>query len=102
MTFDAWLAGVSIVLLIPALVGSVLLVSAALQRPRIGALNDRAFIAVAICLMILSGVTITVNRLTGYSFMPIEAARVVFLLSLIMLELVPVYWLYLWRTGRLG
>lgn len=102
MSIDVLLAGVSVILLFPALVGTVLLVSAAIGRPRIGALTDRAVIAVDICVMILSGVTITVNRLNGYSLFPIEAARVLFLLSLVLLEVVPVYWLWLWHTHRLG
>lgn len=102
MTVDATLALISIALLPFSLIGSFLLIQAAFEGPRIGALTDRALIAVDICVMIVSGVAITVNRLTGYSLFPIEAARLLFLISLVLLEVVPVYWFWLWRSGRLG
>lgn len=102
MNVDLALVAVSVALLPFSVVSTFLIVSAAYQRPRIGILTDRAIIALDITLMIISGVTVSINRITGYSLFPIEVARVLFLVSLILLELVPVYWLWLWKTGRLG
>lgn len=102
MTPDVWLALLSIGLVPFSIVCSVILWRAAIVKPHIGALTERAWIAGIIALMVISGTVITINRLNGYNLFPIEMARVLFLVSLILLEFVPVAWMGLWMTGRLG
>lgn len=85
-----------------AIVSFLLLLNEARKPPRFGALTERAFIGAAITLMVVSGVTVTINRVSGYSLLPIDAARLLFLASLVMLEFVPVIWLVLLVTHRLG
>lgn len=102
MTSDTFLVILSLVLFVPCIVSVVLLVQEANKEPHIGALTERAVIGIDIAVMVGSGVLITINRITGYSLFPIEVARFVFLGSLILLEFVPVFWLYLLLTRRLG
>ena len=102
MTLEVWLVGLSLFLAIPSIISTVLLVGEANKRPRIGALVERAIIGVAIAVMVVSGSLLTINRINGYSLFPIEVARILFLGSLIMLEFVPVLWLFLLFTRRLG
>ena len=102
MNTDAFLVGLSIVLLVPCLLSVTLLVQEANKKPRIGALTERAVIGVDIAVMVVSGVLITLNRITGYAFFAVDVARMAFLGSLVLLEFVPVFWLYLLATRRLG
>lgn len=92
----------SLTLAVPSVISTVLLIGEANKRPRIGALTERAIIGVAIAVMVISGCLLTINRINGYSLFPIEVARLVFLASLILLEFVPVIWLYLLFTRKLG
>lgn len=102
MTLEVWLVGLSLFLAVPSIISTVLLVGEANKRPRIGALVERAIIGVAIAVMVVSGSLLTINRINGYALFPIEAARNLFLASLIVLEFVPVLWLFLLFTRRLG
>lgn len=102
MTLDAFLVVLSLALVPFSVVSTVLLVSEARKPPRIGALSERAVIAVGITIMVLSGTFITLNRILGNSLFAVEAARLLFLASLILLEFIPVVWLVLLYSRRLG
>lgn len=102
MTADALLSVLVVVLVPFSWVSAVILIRAARQRPRIGALTERAVIAVAIAIMVTAGGVITVNRNADHAFFPIEAARVVFSLAVIVVGAVPLGWTYLWFAGKLG
>lgn len=102
MKFDDFLSLLALVLAPFSVISTVVLARAAVIKPRIGALVERTVIGLVIAVMVVSGALITFNRLTGYSLFPAEVSRVLFLLSLIALALVPIVWLVLWLTGRLG
>lgn len=102
MTFDDFLSVLALALAPFSVISTVLLARSAVIRPRIGALVERTVIAVVIAVMVVSGALITLNRISGYSLFPVEVSRLLFLLSLITLAMVPVAWLALYVTGRLG
>lgn len=102
MTLDSLLIVLSIALAPFAILSTVILVEEARKPPRIGALTERAVIAVVIAIMVVSGTLLTINRVNGFALFPVEAARAIFLMSLISLEFVPVGWLALLVTHRLG
>lgn len=102
MSADAFLVILSLLLAPFSVVSTALLIHEAWKKPRIGALTERAVIGADILVMIVSGVAITINRLTGYDFFPVEFARLLFLGSLVVLEFVPLYWFALFATHRLG
>lgn len=81
---------------------AAVLVWAARQPPRIGALTERAVIAVIIAVFISSIALLVYNTETGRTIIDQEAARIVFRVSVLLLGLVPVSWVILWLTGRLG
>lgn len=78
-----------------------LLVRAALVKPRIGALTDRAVIATIISIFGTVALILTVNTDTGAVVFALDAARVTFRLSVVALLVVPVLWLLLFLTDRL-
>lgn len=83
--------------------GSTLLLgSRAVRRPYIGALIERFLIAVLISWILTSGTLITWNRETGYSAFGIDAGRALFTAGLFGLAPVPIVWLLLFATNRLG
>ena len=102
MTLESILVALSLALVPFSIISVALLVNEARKPPRIGALTERAMIAVCIAAMVISGTLLTINRINGYALFPIEVARVVFLSSLILLEFVPVFWLALLATNNLG
>lgn len=74
----------------------------AIQRPRIGALTERAAIALIISLLITASAILVLNTMTGRALFDADAARLIFRISLLGLGLVPVAWLYLFFANRLG
>jgi hypothetical protein len=99
---DGLLAAFAVLMVPFAVVSTVILFYAARQVPRVGALTERTFIGADICLMLLSGAGLTINRFTGYALFPLDVARGIFSVSLILLGLVPIWWVILWYQGRLG
>lgn len=77
-------------------------VGTAEEGGRVGALNERAFIALDICFMLGSGALLTINRLTDHAFFPTAVAAPIFSVSLIILGLIPINWVRLWYQGKLG
>lgn len=102
MTIDDLLAGLVLVLVPFSWLSSLVLLRAARRPPRIGALSERAAIALAIAIMVTAGGLITFNRTADHAFFPVDVARIIFSLAIIAVGSVPVAWTILWLTGRLG
>lgn len=79
-----------------------LLVRAALQKPRIGALTERAVIAVILAIIGAISVVIVWNTESGFALFPTEVARTLFRVGLFVMFAIPLYWLWLFVTNRLG
>ncbi len=97
-----WLTVALFALVVASWASTVLLFRAALLRPRIGALTERAVIALIISAFGTVCAFLVMNTETGGSLLALDAARVVFRLLLLGFLLVPVYWLWLYATNRLG
>ena len=98
----AALTPLAIALTIAAWCSLVVLTHAALQKPRIGALSERAFIAFIIAVLGTVACTLAINTDAGRPWFGAEAASMLFRLSIIAVLAVPSIWLALWVTGRLG
>lgn len=85
-----------------AWVSTSVLVYAARQRPRIGALTERSVIALIIAAFLTSIALIVLNTQSGYAFLSPDLARSVFRVTVLLLGAVPFVWVVLWLTGRLG
>lgn len=90
-----WLAVALVALTVASWASTFLLIRAARERPRIGALNERAYIAVAMSAFGTVCVWLALNTES-------DIARVVFRLCLVAFLLFPVYWLFLYFTHGLG
>jgi hypothetical protein len=75
---------------------------AATRRPRIGALTERAFIALVVASLGTVSCLIVLNTDNGHAFFTTEVASLLFRLAIIAVLAVPALWLVLWLTGRLG
>lgn len=102
MKLDDLLAGLVILLTPFSWVSAFILWRAARLPPRIGALTERAVIAVAIAIMVSAGGLLTLNRTTDHSLFPVEVARIIFSLSVVTIGMIPLAWTLLWFFGRLG
>lgn len=89
-------------LAIASWLSTILLVNAAMQRPRIGALTERAVIAVVLSALGTVAVVLRINGDTGYALFPIDAARIIFGITVLGLLLTPCLWLLLYLSNRLG
>lgn len=98
----AILAVVIFVMVPFAWISFLVLAHAARGPRRIGALTERAVIAFAIAIMVTTGALLTYNRSADSPVLTVDAARILFSLSLIVIGAVPVGWTVLWLTGRLG
>ena len=80
----------------------VLVRAACCEHPRIGALSERALVAVIIATFgTVYSVVIFNAEILGY-IVDIDTMRVVRRLAVMMLLLVPVWWSWMFATGRLG
>jgi len=80
----------------------VVLGRAAMRKPRIGALTERAFIAFVIAALGSVSCAIVLNTDSGHAYFPTEVASLLFRLAIIAVLAVPTLWLVLWMTGQLG
>lgn len=96
-----WLAVSLGFLTIASWASTFLLVRAALIRPRIGALIDRAIIAAIISAFGTVSMLLVINTETGWAFFALDLATATFRLSVLGLLLVPVLWIVLYVTDRL-
>lgn len=85
-----------------AVISASLLVRAAIRKPWIGALVERAGIGALIAFFGVVSVVLVLNTESGYLLMDREAASNVFRLTLLGLLAVPSFWDWLYFTGRLG
>jgi len=97
-----WLSVALIALTITSWASTFLLVRAARQPPRIGALVERAIIAVVLSAFGTVCVVIVFNTDAGWEWFTNDAARALFRLSLFAFLLIPCVWLGLYLTDRLG
>jgi hypothetical protein len=97
-----WLTVLLTLVAIAAWVATAVLVRAAFQRPRIGALTERAVVAFFQSAFGTVCVILVLNTDTNGSILAIEAARILFRVLLLGLLLTPVWWLYLYLSNRLG
>lgn len=75
---------------------------AAFHGVRIGALTERAFIAFVLAMLGTVGSVLRYNTDSGFSLMPMQAATVVFAVTILFVLLIPTAWLVMWLLGRLG
>jgi hypothetical protein len=97
-----WLTIALSALALAAWASTVLLVRAALVRPHIGALTERAVIAVLLSAFGTVCVVLVWNSDSGQALFAIDAARILFRVCLFGLLLVPTIWIVLYATNRLG
>lgn len=83
-------------------ISAALLVRAARKRPRIGALTERAFLAVKDALFGIVCVVLVWNTDTSQALLPLEVARILFRGLLFLNLLIPPIWLVLYLTNRLA
>jgi hypothetical protein len=79
-----------------------LLARAAYWHPRIGALTERAIIAFVLSVFGSASVVLVWNTESGQALFPVEIARTISRLDLFVLLLIPIAWLVLYATNRLG
>lgn len=91
-----------VLLTVFAVVSAVLLVNAAVRRPYIGALVERAAIGVLIAGFGVVSAILVLNTEADHALFDIETARILFRLFLLGLLGVPSFWVWLYRSGRLG
>lgn len=102
MTLEGLLTGLVFALVPVTWLSTGILAVFAVQRPRIGALTERAVIALMISLLITSGAVLALNTVLGRALFDADMARIVFRVSLLGIGLVPAAWLVLFVTNRLG
>lgn len=102
MSADRILAWVILVLGSVGWFCSAVLVTAAIRKPRIGALTERAFLGILLALFATVAGIAALNTDANAALFPVELARVLVRVLIIALEVVPVVWVYLYFTGRLG
>lgn len=83
-------------------VSAFVLVRAALPRPRIGALTERAIIAVVIALFVTVYALAALNTDAHFPFFDTDTVRFIVRIFVVILGLLPAWWTFLWLTGRLG
>lgn len=94
---------VLVYLLVPfAWLSTGVLAYAASGKPRVGALVERTWIAFVIAIFLTTVAVIVFNTESDQALIQIEIARIIFRVSVLLLGLVPVAWVILWLTGRLG
>lgn len=102
MNLDDILAYLVYALVPFAWVSTAILWWAARRPPRIGALTERTVIAFVIAVFLTSIAVIVYNSESERFLFPTEVARIVFRVSVLIIGLVPVSWVILWASGRLG
>ena len=75
---------------------------AALRPPRIGALTERAFIALVIAVLGTVSSALRYNTDSGFTIVPQPVAALIFACTMLVVLAIPTVWLALWLLGRLG
>lgn len=85
-----------------AVISAAILLRAALNRPFIGALLERAGIGGIIAAFGVTSTVLILNTETGWTLIDRETASILFRVSLLALLAIPTFWDYLYYSGRLG
>ena len=83
-------------------ISTAILVWAAWQRPRIGVLTERAALGVFLSLFCTIYGLAALNSDQGFAVFDEDTVRTIIRLLVLALGLIPAYWVYLYKTGRLG
>jgi hypothetical protein len=81
---------------------TMILVNAARKRPRIGILTERAAIGVFLSLFVSIYALAALNSDTGFSWLDSQTVKTVVRVLVVILCFIPVYWVFLYLTDRLG
>ena len=91
---------IAVLTIVAAVPSAIILVRAAVRRPRVGALMERATAAVVIAAF---GVVYTIVAFdTELGLLDLDGARLVVRLGVVALLCVPVWWTALYLAGKLG
>jgi len=90
------------VLTIVAVPSAIILVRAAVRRPRVGALMERATAAVVIAAFGVVYTIVAFDTELGRPILDLDGARLVVRLGVVALLCVPVWWTALYLAGKLG
>ena len=99
---DRVLSGLILILAAFGWISAAVLVNAARKRPRIGVLTERAALGVLVAVFVTLYGLAAFNSDAGFPLIGPETVRTVIRLLVVGLGLVPVYWVALYLTGRLG
>lgn len=91
-----------IILSVAAVISAVVLVAAAVQKPRIGALTERAAIAVILAVFGAVYSVVAVNTELDQAMFTTDVGRLAVRLIVVLLLAIPAWWTILYLTGRLG
>lgn len=80
----------------------IVLARAAIRKPRIGALTERAVLAFLLAVLGTVSSFLAANRDTGHALFTTIVAGWIFGVTVIVVVAVPTFWLLLWALGRLG
>lgn len=81
---------------------TVILIRAALRRPRIAALTERAVVAVILSTTVTIYAVLTLNTENGYPLFGSDIGRAIVRVFMIVLGLIPVLWAALYFGDRFG
>lgn len=89
-------------LTVVAIISAAVLIHAAAIRPPIGALTERAAMAVLIAVFGMFYSVVVINTEIGMALFSLETGRLIGRLVVVALLLLPAYWTALYLTGNLG
>ncbi len=95
------LAAVIVVLTVVAWISAAILVHASRKRPRIGALTERATVAVVVAIFGTVYSFTVMNAQIG-AWVDVPTMVLVIRCAVILLLLMPAWWVYLYATRKLG
>lgn len=98
----ALLPALIVTLTVIAAASAAVLVIAARQRPRIGALTERAAVAVVIALFGAVYSLVAVNTELRSVFLTTDEGRTLVRIMVVVLLAIPAWWTFLYLSGRLG
>lgn len=102
MTLDQLLPAAVVAMTVFAIASAIILVRAAVRRPWIGALVERAIVGAIIAFFGAISALLVLNTETGHEWLDRDTAINLFRVSLLLLLFVPVVWDVLYFFGRLG
>ena len=98
---DAVLPSIIIALTIVAVMSAAILVRAAILRPHVGALTERAILAVVLAVFGVIYSTIALTTEFGWALFSQADGRAAVRMGVVALLSIPGFWTFLYLTGRL-